>query len=377
VQYDLSDNFPESCLGWADLEACIRRDPAGRGVSACTLDGRPLLAGQLMPAAESLAQGRWVGIVTGFCVFDGSRWTAETDGPPGALVLARALLELEFDVTLLSDPLGAPLLEAGCDLWGLPRSIVEVIPFEDGGPESPARQSNEPQHCQKTDAWVESFLHGRGRAMTHLVSIERVGPSHTRESLTAQRRCGPAPREAFDEQVPPASRNVCHNMRGVPVDAHTAKTHRLFEAVAGGSGTSADAGSGAGMAAASADGMVTIGVGDGGNEIGMGQVPWEVLSRAIATGPAGRVACRVATTYTLAAGVSNWGGYALAAAVCALRGRRELVRRWPADDQRRLIETLVREAGAVDGLTRRAAPTVDGLDLDAYLETYRQIMAIA
>jgi hypothetical protein len=242
----------------------------------------------------------------------------------------------------------------------LPPSIVLEIPFENTDEDSPARKSNESHYCQTTDAWVESFFQ-QYTALTHLVSIERVGPSHTLESLMRQPRSGPLPREAFVCEVPGESRNVCHNMRGLPVDAHTAKAHRLFEAAAARSTPGRS--------------ITTIGVGDGGNEIGMGQVPWELLTRAIATGPAGRVACRIATDYTLLAGISNWGAYALAAGCCAVRGRRELLRPWTAQQHRRLIETLVRDAHAIDGLTRRAEPTVDGLSLDVYLRTYDAIVS--
>jgi hypothetical protein len=113
--------------------------------------------------------------------------------------------------------------------------------------------------------------------------------------------------------------------------------------------------------------IVTVGIGDGGNELGMGSFPWRVLCRAIARGPAGRIACRIPADFTLLAGVSNWGGYALALAVCALRDRWDLAKPWDEASQVRLIETLVEEAGSVDGVTRRPEPTVDGVPPAEYL----------
>src|SRR5205807_1527308 len=65
-------------------------------------------------------------------------------------------------------------------------------------------------------------------------------------------------------------------------------------------------------------GLPTIGVGDGGNEIGMGKIPWDVIRRNVPNG--GLIACRVPTDYLIVAGVSNWGAYALAAGVALLRG---------------------------------------------------------
>jgi hypothetical protein len=51
--------------------------------------------------------------------------------------------------------------------------------------------------------------------------------------------------------------------------------------------------------------VTTIGIGDGGNEIGMGKIPWEVIRRNIPGG--GRIACRVPTSFLLVCGISNWG----------------------------------------------------------------------
>jgi hypothetical protein len=60
-----------------------------------------------------------------------------------------------------------------------------------------------------------------------------------------------------------------------------------------------------------------VGVGDGGNEFGMGSVESAVVARI----PSGReIACVEACDFLVAAGVSNWGGWALAAATeAALR----------------------------------------------------------
>jgi hypothetical protein len=64
-------------------------------------------------------------------------------------------------------------------------------------------------------------------------------------------------------------------------------------------------------------GRTTIGIGDGGNEIGMGKLPWETIRRNVPQG--GLVACRVPTDYLIVCGVSNWGAYALGAGVRRLR----------------------------------------------------------
>jgi hypothetical protein len=348
-------------LPWTQLEAVLHRDPGARGVASYQVAGQSLDAGELERSARSLAEASAVAIVTGFCIPTDSGMTAETDGPPGALYLARALLELGTDVLLLGDEYSRPLLEAGTDFLRLPRTIVGSVPFEPGGPDDPWRSSNRPEHCPATDGWVDAFLLSDfGRRLTHLVAIERCGPSHTLASLAAQPRSGAPPLEEFQRLVPPQSRNICHNMRGLDITRHTAKTHRLFEAVA-----------------ARRPEIVTIGIGDGGNELGMGRIAWETLVEAIATGPAPRIACRIATQHLMIAGVSNWGGYALGLTVCHLRGQGRLAESWTPAGEQRLIEHLVREAGAVDGVTRRREPTVDGLPLDAYLSVLEDLGCLA
>jgi hypothetical protein len=345
---------------WPELEALIRRDPGGRGVASFCVEGRPLAENQLRRAAESLAEhGQRVAVVTGFCVFDGERWTAETDGPPGALYLARALICLGLEVSVLGDAYCTPLLQAGCDAWGLPPGIVHEFPFEPGGPEAPNRQSNDPLASPTSLAWAADFLaSAAGKRLSHVVAIERCGPSHTLTSLEKQPRDGPVPYDEFESEVPPDHRNRCHNMRGVDITAHTAKTHLLFEK-------------------AREAGVHTIGLADGGNELGMGSVAWETLRQAIRQGPAGRVACRIAADDVLLAGVSNWAGYALASAVCVLRGRRDLLAPWDAADLKKLIQAMVDHGGAVDGVTRRHEASVDGLPLEDYLAVLTAMRSLA
>jgi hypothetical protein len=48
---------------------------------------------------------------------------------------------------------------------------------------------------------------------------------------------------------------------------------------------------------------------------------------------------------------------------------------WTAADEGRLIETIVRDTGAVDGVTKRNAATVDGLPLDEYLQVLIELRA--
>ena len=62
--------------------------------------------------------------------------------------------------------------------------------------------------------------------------------------------------------------------------------------------------------------IASIGIGDGGNEIGMGKIRSMVSSSQIPN--ASTIACVIPTDHLLAASVSNWGGYALVAAMVVI-----------------------------------------------------------
>ena len=346
-------------IDWTELERIIRRDPGGRGVASYRHDGSLLLEGHLRAAAEHLAApAKAVAIVTGFAIVTTDGVAAETDGPPGALFLACTLRDLGIEAVLLSDAYGVPVLEVGCLQIGLPRELVHAVPFEHADPSHPSRRSNDSPHNEKTDQWVETFLASDlGRRLTHVIAIERVGPSHVGWAVpTKDGPNDPWVGTAHPTDIPSASQNLCHNMRGEDINAHTAKSHRLFE-----------------MIQERRLPITTIGIGDGGNEIGMGSIPREVLRQAITRGPAERVACRIATTWAILAGVSNWGGYALALATAALKDPTVLPRLPDETAIRDLIQALVRHSFCVDGVTKRPEASVDGLSLDDYLAAFRMI----
>ncbi|MFZ5967778.1 MAG: DUF4392 domain-containing protein [Bacillota bacterium] len=106
--------------------------------------------------------------------------------------------------------------------------------------------------------------------------------------------------------------------------------------------------------------ITSIAVGDGGNEIGMGRV----RDHVVASVHRGREICAVlCTDYLVVAGVSNWGGHALAAALSLLTKKMLLHN---AGEEIKLLKGMV-AAGAVDGCTKKREMTVDGLCLEENL----------
>ncbi len=263
------------------VDQLLALDPGRRGIE------RFFRPGAAERAARALLRARRVLITTGFALGPAM---AETDGPPGAAVLGRALRRLGARVRYITDAIAVPPLTGVLRLLGEPVAI-EVFPDGDA------------------DAAARRLL--RRLAPTHLVSIERPGR---------------------------AADGAWRSARGEPVGAWNRPIDALF------------------LARFRAR---TIGVGDGGNEIGMGVVPRRRLEAA---GITRGIASAVKADHLVVAGVSNWGAYGIVAHLGRLAGR-ELLH--TGAEERRLIRRCVR-AGAVDGITRRREPTVDGVPLDAH-----------
>lgn len=323
----------------AEFERLIRRDPARRGLIGSEAMFGPLGLGELAAAAEHLAgHARQVGIVTGFYIPRGEPPAAETDGPPGTLALAHALRAVGAEATIITDPKCAPALAAALRAADLPAGMLWVADAADAG-------------------WLDRFFEkGPGRELTHLIALERVGPSHTLASLRAQPRGGSPAGAQFEQSVPPEHRDRCHNMRGEIIDDWTGPLHRLFEELP-----------------RRRPAARSIGIGDGGNEIGMGRFAWEDLTRRLDGPQAARLPCRIATHWTILAGTSNWGGYALAAALLLLRERCDVLGPWTRDHELHLLRQLVEHGPAVDGISRRQEATVDGLPFLTYIQPWEGI----
>ena len=266
----------------ADLvDQILALDPGHRDIAAFSTRGAAAAA------ARALRGARRVLIVTGFTVEPNM---PETDGPPGAAVLGRALRRLGARVSYVTDAPNVPLLEAVLTTLDEPADVMLYPAVADGARRLLA--SEKP---------------------THLVAIERPGRNRAGDYL---------------------------NMRGDSVAAWNLPVDELFLV----RGTQRP---------------VTVGIGDGGNEIGMGAARAKIARldplRA-------RIASLVRVDHLVVAGVSNWGAYGVVAALGHLTGHDLL---HTPEVERRLIAACV-AAGACDGVTRRREPTVDSLGVDTH-----------
>lgn len=118
-------------------------------------------------------------------------------------------------------------------------------------------------------------------------------------------------------------------------------------------------------------GVLSIGIGDGGNEVGMGKIPHDTVVANIPNGDL--VHCRVPTDRLIVTGVSNWGAYALAAGIFVLRGVRPPAGLFDPDRERTILDVMVRDGPLVDGVTGKRTATVDGLSWGQYIEPLERI----
>jgi hypothetical protein len=144
-------------------------------------------------------------------------------------------------------------------------------------------------------------------------------------------------------------RAVFHNARGRDVGQGKAALDALFE-----------------MAAA--EGTPTLGIGDGGNEIGMGAIPDAVreavpFARLCSCGCGGGIAAVTPTSVLITGGTSNWAAYALADLLARRSGRDDLIH--TGDAEERILRFGV-ELGLVNGMRETVDPEVDAIPLPVH-----------
>ena len=100
----------------------------------------------------------------------------------------------------------------------------------------------------------------------------------------------------------------------------------------------------------------SIGIGDGGNEIGMGKLKHIIKNSTELSNPP----CITTTDLLIPASTSNWGGYGLVAGVSKITNK-NLLPSIPEDEK--LIKDFV-DAGGVDGITATSSYKVDSFELE-------------
>lgn len=236
------------------LEDMIGIDPGDRGVKNLCCQG------ELLKACLSMSHAQSVLITTGFPTHFQYEPPEENDGPPGAIAMAAMLKAMGKNVAIVTDQralnLNQEIIKEAVE-QGILETPVPVISY---------------QHDSADSALI--FLCEDGNPekprFSHLVAIERAGM---------------------------AADGNYYNVRKINIKHLVDPIDELF------------------LAARNIPGITTTGIGDGGNELGMGKVK-EAVKKHIKNGDV--IACDVAADFCVVAGVSNWGGYAVACALYIL-----------------------------------------------------------
>ncbi len=102
-------------------------------------------------------------------------------------------------------------------------------------------------------------------------------------------------------------------------------------------------------------GVLTVGMGDGGNEIGMGNI-LDVIHERVPNGK--MVGAATETDYLIVAGSASWGSYGVEACLAALTGKAHALH--DEEMERRMLDATAM-AGIVDPLTGLAEGWLDGV----------------
>lgn len=317
------------------VEQLIQQDAGDRGLARKTNNLITCSKGGLEGAVHELTDGFKAGVIifTGFTIPNATPPAPETDGPPGALFLAHSLIELGYRPLLVTEANGLACLQAGLSHLGI-QSKVAVM-------ESPV--PDDPNYAEKILEKAEKLV----GTISHLIAIEKCGPSHNLDTIQPIEKIG------YIEQTEPNERGQTLTMSCRNITAINAPVHKLFDPIF-----------------AKKHQLTTIGIGDGGNEIGMGNIPWQVIADNINHGS--RIACSTKTNHLIVAGVSNWGAYALGALAVHTK-HKNLSQILNMHAEEKLIDTMVREGKLVDG--RKGIPdnSVDGLDWKVHANVIRTI----
>lgn len=298
------------------LQAIVHKDLGNRGIGHFDdIDSLISSANFVSDNATSIA------IISGFCVPTGN-FKPETDGPLGVYAMIKAFLFLGKKVTYVTDDRCKPFFQRIFKSFG----ILDKISFAS----IPVPTEQEMKECdEKNDFSFPVIAKMSEKILSDnkidcVISIERVGSTYN---------------------------GHCYSMGGIDISTYTGRTEILFNL-------------------ARSKGIKTIGVGDGGNELGMGKMA-EFVKQFVKRGD--KIVCQHPADHVIVCGVSNWGGWALACAVylvaieknAALKKQNAYKEMFPHyEEQKALLAECILNDECVDGMTGKSAMCVDGMSFE-------------
>lgn len=310
------------------IEQLVNSDYNNRGIDKLYAAAR---ARSEMPIIQKIAEairqvpaGSFVFLATGSVT---RSWVTtsigETDGPLGTAVLAKRIRELTSAIPVIfTEKDLVPSIKPVVSAAGLCVVSLEQAKIADRerarGQTSVACVLPFPEDDAEASLQARKLIAEMSPAM--VISIEKAG---------------------FNEA------GIYHNMRGHDFSFGRARIDYLVEE-------------------AKRANIATVGIGDGGNEIGMGAIlpavrQYVKYGAECQCGCGKGIAAVTSTDILLTGSVSNWACYAVCAALAMATGNAALLH--TSRDEQRLLNTAI-GAGMVDGATGKADLTVDGFSME-------------
>lgn len=306
------------------VDQLISLDVGGRGLLKILYPfvreryGRPLCLMAAEKIRERVSHGDFVLITCGMLIYPYQDLT-ETDGPVGGAVLARAL-QMGFGAKpmVLTDQAAVPVVKAACRGANLNVTDLQTV-----------------KRTERT-MMVRGFPIDEEEAKRE---AERIFDELKPKAIIAIERRGRNEKGIY--HALPKGRNMNHI---------EAKMVSLYDV-------------------AKERGVLTIGIGDGANEIGWGIVN-DVIKAKIpygdlcACGCGGGIGDTTLVDVFIPASVSNWGAYGMIACLSALLKRPEILH--DAKIESRMLRECI-DAGGIDGVSFLPEPKVDGLPEETHI----------
>lgn len=311
------------------LDKLVSMDIGGRGVehlykAARARQGATLI-GSAADALLAVPDGSTVFVTTGSV---SRAWISteigENDGPAGAAAVIRALaISKRVHCVLLAEATLLPGMKAILTSAGL-----TVLPFDQA------------QIASKDGSLAIA-------SMLPFTTSDDAAPGAARELLAKYK-----PALFFStERVGRAKDGVYYSMRAIDYGMGRARIDVLFDE-------------------AIKQGIPTVAVGDGGNEIGMGAVT-EAVNAHVKFGET--IAAVTPSDVLVTAACSNWGCTAIAGAIAARRKDARLVH--TPEMERQLLNRGV-DIGLINSVQNVVDANVDGLPLDTHIALAEMVRAV-
>ena len=309
------------------IDRLVTLDVRARGViynlydAARKLVDSPLTLTAARRIVETVKNGNAVIITTGFRVLP--QKVQETDGPLGAAALAKSLIKAfnANPIVVIEEP-SREIMASTLRALGI-NPVMNEADFKKG----------------ENSVLILDF------------------PFELENAIEAAKRIVEKYKPSLVFATEKAGRNVkgeYHTMRGVNISSFHAKIEPLIEE-------------------ARSRGILTIGVGDGGNEVGMGNIR-EAIEKFVPYAKEcqcpckGGIAAESKVDLLVVASISNWGVYGIEACIAALTENMEALH--TAEEEEKMLRNSIK-AGAVDGVTSKPELSVDSAPLKVHTSIIR------